>query len=417
MTGSGVLATSSASRAGLRRAVPGHEGARLALWGLVSLVVALVHDRLWATPNLSYFSAIAARLGERPFGDDPGADYLLTNLGLPSLARLLGQTDPHEYARLHLFVLVVGLAVCVALAHRRYGYRTARTLVVLLAAAPGVTVSLQWLGQPDALTFPLGVALALVGRRASLVVLAVLLGLTHPEQAVFIVVAAAVVRAVLDEDSAVRVAARRAVLDLVAMAAGVAAGRLVTEVYLRANDITILRPRSQLLRQGLDEFVEHHLQEPAPLVYLLWGPLWLVVVAVPVVLVLQRGRGVPARRWGVLGALALGLLVPVAVTLDETRVYAMLTAPVLAGAAVLLARHPGTRVLSSGRAAAVLLAVVLVVPGGFTAGTSTWSWELPIGEIVPFLVDGDHPGRSGSAGPDGWLMTPFDFVIPLPAQG
>ncbi len=417
MTGTGVLATSGPPRTVLRRAVPSSEPARLALWGLASAAVALVHNRLWATPNLSYFAAISQRLGERPFGDDPGADYLLTNLGLPSLARLLGQTQPHEYARLHLVVLVVGLAACVALAHRRHGYRTARTLTVLLAVAPGVTVSMQWLGQPDALTFPLGVALALVVRRRWLVVLAVLLGLTHPEQAVFIVLAAAVVRAVLDEGPAVPVAARRAGVDLAAMAVGVAVGRLVTEVYLRVNDITILRPRSQLLRQGLDGFVDHHLQEPAPLLYLLWGPLWLVVGAVLVVVVLRRGQGVPARRWAVLGVLAVALLVPVAVTLDETRVHAMLTAPILAGAAVLLARHPGTRVLASARAAAVLLAVALVVPGGFTAGTSTWSWELPLGEIVPFLVDGDHPGRDAAVGPDGWLMTPFDFVIPLPAQG
>jgi len=417
MTGTGVLATSGPPRRVLRRVVPTSDPARLVLWGLASLAVALVHNRLWATPNLSYFAAITQRLGERPFGDEPGADYLLTNLGLPSLARLLGQTAPHEYARLHLVVLVVGLAACVAVAQRRYGYRTARTLTVLLAVAPGVTVSMQWLGQPDALTFPLGVALALVGRRASLVLLAVLLGLTHPEQAVFIVVAAAVVRGVLDEGPPVRDAARRAGTDLVEMAGGVVVGRLVTEVYLRASDITILRPRSQLLRQGLDDFLDHHLQEPAPLLYLLWGPLWLLVAAVVVVLLLRRGAGVPVRRWVVLGVLALGLLAPVAVTLDETRVYAMLTAPVLAGAAVLLARHRGTRALASARAAAVLLVVALVVPGGFTAGTSTWSWELPVGDLVPFLVDGEHPGRDATAGPDGWLMTPFDFVIPLPAQG
>src|SRR5690606_25368305 len=139
-------------------------------------------------------------------------------------------------------------------------------------AAPGVTVVLQWLGQPDALTFPLGVLLGLVRWRGGLVLVGVLLGVTHPEQAVFIVAAAAAVRLVLHSTEGAFLPwdrkVRTAGIELVAMAAGVAVGRLVTEIYLRVNDIEILRPRSQFLRLGADVFADHHLQEPAALVYL-----------------------------------------------------------------------------------------------------------------------------------------------------
>ena len=172
----------------------GGRAPRLVLWGFAATAVALVHNRLWATPNLAYFSSIAEHLGSRPFGTDPGPDYLLTNLGLPALARLLSQTEPHEYARLHLVVLLLGLRGCVVLAARRHGHDAARSLTVLVAAAPGVTVAKQWLGQPDALTFPLGIALALLRTRWALVLVAVALGLTHPEQGAFVALSAAAAR-------------------------------------------------------------------------------------------------------------------------------------------------------------------------------------------------------------------------------
>ncbi len=122
--------------------------------------------------------------------------------------------------------------------------------------------------------------------------------------------------------------------------AGVVLGRAVTEVYFRVNDIELLRPRSDYLGFGADRFWEHHTQQPLGLLYTLWGPLWLVVAAVAVLRLVRRGQDpAAARGWLVLAALAVAGLVPVLVTLDETRVYAMVTAPVLVGAAVLLDRE------------------------------------------------------------------------------
>ena len=84
----------------------------------------------------------------------------------------------------------------------RFGYRSARNLVVLLAVSPLVTVSMQWLGQPDPLTATLGILMVLLRPRWAVLVVAVLAGLTHPEQAVFMAAVAAVVRAVLVDDGA-----------------------------------------------------------------------------------------------------------------------------------------------------------------------------------------------------------------------
>lgn len=401
---------------------PSRASWRLTGWGLIAVVVALVHNRLWAAPNLGAFADIAAELGSDPFGADSSSDYLLSNLSMPALARLTGQTQPHQYATLHLIVLLVGLAVCVVLAFRHHGYRTARTLTVLLAASPAVTVSMQWLGQPDALTFPLGVATVLVRRRSVFAGLAVLLGTTHPEQALFLVAVAAVVRAwVVPEamSGAWSDRLRRLVPELVAGLGGVVLGRLLTEVYLRVFDIGVARPRSDYLRLGTEVLVEHHGRAPWSLLYLLWGPLWLVAGSVVVLRIVGRhdhDRSM-GRSWTVLGVLALLALVPVAITLDETRVYAMITAPVLGAAAVLLTREMSSRGAVGQRvlvgASALLLAVTSVVPGGFTAGEDAWSTEIPTGDFIDYLRTGDAPNEPVFL----WLLSPFDFVFPDVDEG
>ncbi len=147
---------------------------RLALWWLASMAVAVLHNGLWATPNLAFVSLIARRPGENPFAAGLEGDYLLTDQSLTNLAHRRVSTAPHEIARLHLVVLVVAWAAVVVLARHRFGHRPARALTVLIAASPVVTVSMQWLGQPDPLTAMCGIAMVLVRRRSAVVALAVL---------------------------------------------------------------------------------------------------------------------------------------------------------------------------------------------------------------------------------------------------
>lgn len=441
-------------------------------WWLASVVAAVLHNGLWATPNLAFWSLIADSPGANPFGPELAGDYLLTNVSLTSLAAAVGQTAPHEYARLHLVVLVVAWAAVVALAWRRLGYAVARALTVVFAAAPLVTVSMQWLGQPDPLTGLCGVAMVLVRRRWALAVLAVVAGLSHPEQALFMAVVAAAVRPLVppavepapapatdrsggsaEGDTAGSGAEawwRAAGIDAVAAVGGVLAGRLLTEVYFAVSGIVIATPRTDYLRFGVDGFVEHHSRQPLGLLWTLWGPLWLVIAGVAAALSVRRRmdldrRGSPpgespgespgpapgavagavpstasaesvaTRRLAVAAGLAAVLaLLPVVVTLDETRVYAVITAPLLVAVAVL-----GARLLPSKAApwaAAGFLAVTAAIPGGFATGITSWRPQLPTGEMVVFLADGSLPDRAGDD-LTAWLLEPFDFVIPdLPDQ-
>jgi hypothetical protein len=400
-----------------------HEGLRLAGWALLALAVALIRDRAWATPNHAFFSQIARHLGSNPFPKGLDGDYLLTNLSGPVLARVLGQTSPHAYARLHLVVLGAGLGLAIVVVHRRFGYRVGRAFAWVLAVSPAVTVCLEWLGQPDALTLPLALGITLARRRWVGFALAVLLGLTHPEQGVVAAAIATLTLAfcgsILGDEPHDRPRGRwpgsaswwrDLGLRGLALLGGVAVGRGITEVYLRVNDIVVSRPRTSYLCLGLRGFWDFHTQSPAALVYALWGPLWLLWAWL-------GWRWWRSRRgpWPALVVLAVMALVPVAVTLDETRVHAMITAPLLVALAVLVSREPPPRWVSTSRSRRVGVAVALVVlaaavPGGFTAGQAYWAPALRPAGFARFLSDGHVPGGPDQLSP--WLLSPFGFHVP-----
>ena len=432
---------------------------RLTAWGLGAAAIALLHNRVWATPNLAFFSTIAKDLGTNPFaGSAVEGDYLLTNLLGPAVARALGQTDPAAYARLHLLAFVALTSLAVALAARRFGYPVARALVVLLAAAPATTVVMQWLGQPDAFTIPLALLLVIVASTPARIVVAILLGLAHAEQGAGIALVAALVAVLIDRldggpNEYVPVPLRPESLDdplLAARAAaapqrarlkrltgmvmapviGVAIGVIAVRIYLLVNNITVSKPRTSFLSLGFDGFVDHHLRSPLWLIYSLWGPLWLVIVALAIV---ARRQSRSAARTGehaelgdardadtslislptALVVLAVGAaagLVPMVITLDQTRVYSMVTGPLLVGAAVLIGRYLWTGEHTVPPIAIAGGAVALaVVPGMFSAGEAYFSTALPPSEAARFLIDGDIPDGKDLTG---FLLEPFAFEIP-----
>ncbi|MFZ4669802.1 MAG: hypothetical protein ACOYML_10915 [Microthrixaceae bacterium] len=387
----------------------------LTAWWVASVLVAVAHNGLWATPNLESFSIAADRFGTSPFASattNPG-DYILTDVSLTGLAHVLAQTTPHAFARMHLVLMVLGWGGLVLLTWRRWGPAVARTLTVLLAVSPIVTVSMQWLGQPDPFTAGCGIAMVLVRRRWAVLTLGVLAGLTHPEQAVVMVIAAAAVVAALPESEG---RGRTFVLTALAAVGGVLLGRAITELWFRLNDITIQRPRTAYLELGASTFAEHHAQQPLGLLWTLWGPLWLVLAGLAAVAVARRRD--PATRqlrtlWIAVGVIAVAALVPVAVTLDETRVYAVITAPLLVALAVAATQLLDRRALLAASVATLLVGVV--VPGGFATGVTSWRSQLDTATMATFLVSGDQP--DGSPALTFWLLSPFDFTIPTVPSG
>ncbi|HPB44894.1 MAG TPA: hypothetical protein PLP95_03490, partial [Microthrixaceae bacterium] len=202
---------------------------------------------------------------------------------------------------------------------------------------------------------------------------------------------------------------------------GVVAGRMIIEGYLRLNDITISTSRTSFLSIGVQGFAEHHRLSPGWLIYSLWGPLWVAVAALALWCSRSpRATGAPRHAAVLLGIGAFASLAPMLITLDQTRVYSMVSAPVLAGAAILV----GIRVIPSGGTvpstrstspangsawiSAAALVVALLVPGMFNAGEAYFATDLPVGPFVDFLVHGTVPDDDLT----GFLLAPFPFEIP-----
>lgn len=406
----------------------------LCTWWLVSLVVAVLHNGLWATPNLGFMAHIAQNPGTNPFPPSLPGDYLLTGLSMPTIATLLGQTAPHEVARLHLAALIAGWAGVVALARLRFGHVAARNLTVLIAAAPVTTASMQWLGQPDPVTAMCGVAMVIVRRRWAVFALGVLAGLTHPEQAVFMAIVAGVTRALLpvEPEHPIQPWWRTTTLGVLSALGGVVVGRLVTQVWFWVSDIDIAVPRSDYIDSGLATFWAHHTQQVGALLWSLWGPIWIVALTVALAAVLgglaprgdrdaKRATGAApgprAAAWAMVGV-AVVMLLPVFVTLDETRVYAVLTAPLLGGGAIWLARVVPERAALVG--ASVLLLLTALLPGVMATGTSSTRADLDTVAMMSFLRDGSVPAayQDPEEGPmmTEWLLEPFDIVIDDPGS-
>lgn len=395
--------------------LPERGPARLVLWGTGALAVTLARNRLWASPNLAFFTTISDSLGRNPFEGSPlDGSYLLTNLLPVSIARALGQTEAHEYARLQLAVLLVGLALAVAATCRRFGYDAARALCVLLAAAPVVTVGFEWLGQPDSFTIPLAIGVVVARRRWAAAALALLLGLTHAEQGAVIAVVAAIVTMAIDPTSrggSRMDLARAGAVAFAPLATGVAVGRLIVELYLSINDIVVTTPRTSFFDRGVAEFARLHGEAGGWLAYALWGPLWVVALLVAV----RRHRldADIGRAWALMALANAAPLVAMLATFDETRVFSITAAPVLVGAAVLVTATWEQSELAlpvQRRTLAISVAGVLLAatPGVFTVDGTHVATDFPATEMARFLVDGHHPG------PDlvTWLIEPLDYHIP-----
>ena len=404
--------------------------------GLVG--VALWRNRWWGTPNLAAFSQFAKEFTHRPLKGN-GGDYILTSPLGPGLARMLGQIEPHEFARLHLLVLICGCAVVLRAASKRLGQAEVVSLGVLIALSPGLTTTMQWLGQPDAFTFPLGILLVLLRRRWAMGLAAILLGLAHPEQGVMIAAMAVAARWALQEPAGAQtqaLAQRRALAlahcraqaqaqaqnqaqnqagrswsprvliqttwaqDGLVLGGGVLIGRILTQVWLELSGAVIGNPRPSLLNLNLDTFLTHHATGGGWLLYCLWGPLWAVMIAVACS---WRAMASSQRRIAlVVASGAVLAILPVVITLDETRVYAMITAPLLVPLSKMAAACRPPR-----WAVAALIGCALLVPGTFTAGRAALGWELEFNDFAVFLMNGHHEGELTT-----WLLSPFNFVIP-----
>lgn len=303
------MSTSSAAGRGQLEVQHRHSGPRLVLGSVVLVVLLGVLRNGGGThPFIDFFATeLAPKWPQLPDDVPDLFQFVLWSPIGPAVAHLIGVGTPGPYVALHVGVLCIGVLAAGLTAHRHYGSRTAVGLVSVVMLSPAMTVLLAWSGGYDVFTVVLSLILVVgVSDRWSFVVGA-LLAVSAFEHGLLILMALSLLAV-----AGVWGRARSCVIAMI----GLATGGLGLLVWLRTSGVHHGRS------YWIDHFGFSHFWKMAqnswPLLAVsLFGVLW------PLVFVLLRGF---ERRQSAAVACVLFLpVLPMLVTEDQTRVFAILT--------------------------------------------------------------------------------------------
>lgn len=338
-------------------------GLRLWALGVLLLALAVLKNGIWYTPNLHAYVEIGRYFPERP---PPGpGDYLLSSPLGAAIASVLHLDSSLAFVILHLAVVLASAVGLVFLISRRFGDVGARLVLVALFCSPLSNLLLTWLGQADAFTFGSATALVVLRSPPALFVAAAVLGLNHFEQGVFIVLATCLLRLNADR--------RQAVAAVGAIAAGLLVGKAVLETYHHLYDITMVSRWDVAGMVGIESLLESFSKNLPVWLFSVFNSLWLFLVVVH----LRHLRTL---------VLPLGLLVafvaPAALSLDQTRVYALTTWPVVLWVVLWAARNEDEGLLRSLTLMTLILGVLLPRVIVWEGRTYTSSLRLLVGWLT-----------------------------------
>lgn len=285
---------------------------------LLLLAALVVHTGIWVMPNYGDTARRAMDPFTNPFA--PGEhekDYLLSTWFVWFVAWLIGVTGERETVVFTLAVALAFLAVTVAVIRVKVppGQRRLAWLIFFLLPAAGVP--LYWVGADSMTLLLMVLAVALVDRPRAAVAPGFLLGMQHVEQAMVAVVGVgvlAVLRAALGGHR--RPVGRFALW----WGLGIIAGRFVLTTIWTAFGMAPEASRLSLAGDDLAGLVGQFLSSPAAILWSGLGVVWLVVA------MLFHGAW---RTYAPLVVASLVMLSGVALVEDQTRIFAIVSLPVV----------------------------------------------------------------------------------------
>lgn len=277
------------------------------LWALAAGVLCLsgLLNGVYRAPNASVIASIAAD----PFSPPElgrGSFLLSSPLG-PLVSWAVGAREDTSFLIVQGVLTAVAVMGVAYLMRRWHGDVVARLFLVALFCSPLSNLLVGWIGQPDPFTL-VSATLLVAGPRWACLAGGLALGFNHFEQGAFIVAAAVMLR--------------RADRSVMAALVGLGAGKLGLMGFHAALDIDAGADRIAYLRAaGMERYLVATFANLPTLVFsvlgVMWAPfLWFLLHA-------ER------RRALTVGALQFALLAPVALTLDSTRVWALMSWPVV----------------------------------------------------------------------------------------
>lgn len=253
------------------------------------------------------------------------AQWFYSSPLIPLGAWSLGIGSGRGVAALGLVVNVAAIGGTVAVVRRWRGDFAARLVVVAFFCSPLANLAVTWLGLGDMVTV-FAATLVTLGPVGAAVAGGALLGFNHFEQGVFIVLATTVLRRqVWRQTDWVR--------TTLGTLAGLTVGRGLLFIYHQQTGIHAANARGQFIKDtGVEGFVRAWGGNIPTLLFSVYGVMWVAAWFMV--------RGLERRTARTVIGLQAFLTLPVLITFDMTRVYAVITWPLALLAVGWFATHP-----------------------------------------------------------------------------
>lgn len=332
----------------------------LVVWLPVLAAISLIKNGVGETPNIAVWITIA-----RSFPNSPpiprGSNYQLSLPVGPALAHVFGDYTTAGYAALHLVIALLAMTVMVVGLHRAAGRVGVGVGLVAFFASPLSNVMFTWLGQQDPFTIGFAAAAALFESPIVLLLAGAGLGVSHPEVGAPVVLALGALR-LLDSE-------RRSAMAALGLIGGFAIGVAGTVAYERHAGGSPGAAVSFVRAAGVSTMARQFVSEIPTWLFTTLGAWWFFLGAL--------GRSFMDRTVAVvMASLAILATLATVVTVDRTRVFALIILPAVLWLCVRAVKVVPLAAVRRATAITFILAVAiprLIVWGPFTYVTS---WHL-----------------------------------------
>jgi len=292
-------------------------------WGvflLILLAFLVLKNGLWPVPNIDLVRSISLDLQANPVAHLPRQQYLMYSYVGPFLGHWLGtNVSIQAYVFMHFFIWLAATVAILQGIRRKFGDDLGRLAGLALVGLPVTTTCLVWLGDSDVFVFLASSLLFLTTSWVVAFLVGIFFGVAHFELGVLI--GAALLGSAWLIGNPRLLNGRALLLSLV----GMVLGRMALQEWFEWNHFHLGTDRFQyVLTADPDRFARGLVEHFGILTLSLFGAFWPYVIF--------RFEALRETRrplfWG-LSAWLLGAVAILCIVLDSTRIFALLSWPLV----------------------------------------------------------------------------------------
>jgi len=280
-------------------------------------IFSIFQNGVWYSPQTERLLLISKDIFKNPFTNQPTNQWLMSSFLGPVLGYLTSANQSlFLYSFMHFVILVVFFTVLILVVKRKFGDFVARSVIIIFFLSPLSNVLFTWLGSPDILTILLSMMIVVFWD--NLIVLfvgAFLLGINHPEQGLVILLLLTIFSFLVGRK---KETIRFGLIGLVSLVLG----KLLVDWYFYYHNFAVEFSRVDYIsNSGLFQYVKATFSNPFALLFSLYNVL-LIFISTYVVYFWKKDK--ISFTFIIYSLLAFTTIL---VTLDQTRVFSILTFP------------------------------------------------------------------------------------------